>query len=210
MTACARFGSPSFARWAARALAITMLPACATSSAPPDAAVADTWWERIDEPDAWWLEGGKDPKDAPTVARCDELAPGFATMHVDALRAGSDFNAYVEGCDIRFSWASGWPTQLFQKQLSLVSGCRRCEIESWDGFELAGSTLHLRLVRHRGELFASFDSRWRPDLDEVLVSETGIFFTFPDGARGWGTLDTECSDGTHARRCLSFDAHRFE
>ncbi len=189
-------------------LAAAMLTSCAEPSTEPDAAVADTWWERIDDPGAWWLKGGKDPKPAVTVASCDDLQPGFVALRASGVEALEGFNGTVEGCDLALSWLSWWPSQLVQKQLSAVSGCRRCDLESWDGFRLEESLLHLQLVRHGDRLEARFDSRWPPDLDEVSVGPTALGIAYPDGGTGWGTLDTECPDGSRARECASFEVIR--
>ena len=188
---------------AARAswIAIAVVLAACEHEAPPDAAEpAETWWERPDM--GWWWKGGKDPKEAELVT-CDELAPGFATMWVSEIRATSNYHARISGCDVELSWASWWPSQLLQKQLSRMPGCADCDFDVFDeGFTLAESVVHLRVVQRDGRLVASFDSRWRPDLDEALFAHVPFLFRRAGGARSGGSLRSDCPAGSYSRRCL--------
>lgn len=179
------------------------MQACSHEEPSPAPEPVETWWERTDTGE-WWSKGGKDPKRAELVS-CDELAPGFATIRVSGLRASSNYQAYIPGCDVELTWASWWPSQLFQKQLSKMPGCSDCELEAFDeGFTLAESVLHLRVVRHDGRLIASFDPRWRPDLDEVVFARVPFVLRRSGDPRGrrMALLRSDCPDGSHARRCL--------
>src|SRR5690606_34833076 len=161
-------------RTARGVIALVVLAACAHEETPDRPEPDETWWERPDM--GWWWKGGKDPKEAELVT-CEELAPGFVTMRVSELRATSNFHASIAGCDVQLSWGRWRPSVLLQKQLSRRPGCSDCDFDVFDeGFTLAESVVHLRVVRRDGRLVASFDSRWRPDLDEALFAHVPFLF----------------------------------
>lgn len=192
---------------------VLVLQAC-SAEAPLPPPAGETWWERPDPSTSWW-KGAKDPKPA-ELGRCDQLAPGYATIRVSELQATSNFVGRIAGCDIDFIWASRWPVQALQKQLSRMPGCFGCEFERFEeGFTLVDSVLHLRIVRRDDRLIATFDARWRPNLDEVLFGEVPLYYGRPEHALRPGALHSEmalrsemavlrsdCPDGSYARRCL--------
>ncbi len=182
---------------------MALLAGCRPEQQSVTPEIEHTWWERIDT-GTWWFKGGKSSKESPLTG-CDALSPGYATIRVHGLEALDDFNARILDCDAYFSWAGGWPTQLFQKALSRVADCSAYQLDGWDGFTLGESTLHLRvLTRDDGALLATFDARWPPDLDEVTIGPTPMRIVDPDGVPLLRTLSTDCPDGGRERRCPHF------